>query len=842
MLPPSASVYTNVPFQIVRPTENHSSMVVTDGLAQLAAHEGPVALVAVVGPYHSGKSFLLNAMLGDLKAFTVGARTSPETMGIWLCRTKLKAADGAEVWLMDSEGFFGPRVDEAYDAKVFTIATLMGAHVVYNTVKVIDQQAVSLLEMLAHRAQLFRTRSAVEARGVTDAAAARTPEFLNSRNFPPLTWVVEDFVQEVPELHREHGATAWLKTYLSQVNASGANDSAAEPQYFLTKLYKELNVHTLFLPATKKSQLSDLSTLSWGELTSEFRGEVQELKDKILHGLRARQFSGGPMTGRTLARALHFMVHSLQSGRFPELPSIWDSWAEQVAKNSITDADAFFRSQLAAGLNTTQEPEPIAAFNALVETSREHALDFYRELLRDFDVTPRTAELVQLMDVHFQQVLTAYYSRIRQWITRLIAQYKKELELKLPAAQLPMDPRQLTKVGEAFITSAKLKFDAVYDNFVKRGPSLQLGPMAQMPSFEVEPSDWLRADLQAILGATSNENEQKIQKFFKSAAAAADLVVQQDLKTGLSQLCSKVRVKELKREVTVKGWDAFNKGLAVHSWATSTSHYEAHKALVQQDIDEAMKKFNAANDHRLNVHFRTAYERVLGTYKTRQMRLGDKLPMSEAELQEEHEVLAKAALASLETYSTPAGLDLSDTDAFADTQKRLGKAINEEYENVQTKNVELWKVHSDEATRCAKAKNRALEQTTGTFGLFTKVPWVHKYRSRQHLRECFGKSTVGPRIPAVMQAKIFESWYNKDVAHEADRVGNNFMVGGIITLLVMLICFYYTHLGPWLNYWRYKDRLRYAQPPCMGMNMGGCGAGVPTPMRSGAWYKNVRTY
>merc|ERR1719281_303567 len=114
--------------------------------------------------------------------------------------------DGAEVWLMDSEGFFGPRVDEAYDAKIFTIATLVGAHLVYNTVKIIDQQAVSLLEMLARRAQLFRTRSSVEVPAGSSSVEG-IPDFLSTRSFPPLTWVVEDFVQELPEMHRKDGAT-----------------------------------------------------------------------------------------------------------------------------------------------------------------------------------------------------------------------------------------------------------------------------------------------------------------------------------------------------------------------------------------------------------------------------------------------------------------------------------------------------------------------------------------------------------------------------------------------------------------------------------------------------------
>lgn len=48
-----------------------------------------MATVAVVGPYHSGKSFLLNNLVGHItgrglqSAFEVGKSVDPSTRGIW---------------------------------------------------------------------------------------------------------------------------------------------------------------------------------------------------------------------------------------------------------------------------------------------------------------------------------------------------------------------------------------------------------------------------------------------------------------------------------------------------------------------------------------------------------------------------------------------------------------------------------------------------------------------------------------------------------------------------------------------------------------------------------------
>jgi hypothetical protein len=161
-----------VPIQIAQPMQDHTSLRVTAEVEKLRTVTVPIALIAVVGPYHSGKSFLLNALTEGTGIFSVGKKTSPETMGVWICRTDIKAADNSEVWLMDSEGFFGPGVSEDYDAKVFTLATLLGSMLVYNTIKIIDQQAVNLLEMLTRRAKLFRVRS----KATADAAVPGFPD------------------------------------------------------------------------------------------------------------------------------------------------------------------------------------------------------------------------------------------------------------------------------------------------------------------------------------------------------------------------------------------------------------------------------------------------------------------------------------------------------------------------------------------------------------------------------------------------------------------------------------------------------------------------------------------
>ena len=108
----------------------------------LLIHPDKVACVFVVIHGDSGKSFLLNVLLNSTQGFTVGAVPDPETRGIWLRivpKEKMTGADGSQIVLMDTEGFYGEGATRSYDARIFAIATLVSSHLIYNTLRTIGE-------------------------------------------------------------------------------------------------------------------------------------------------------------------------------------------------------------------------------------------------------------------------------------------------------------------------------------------------------------------------------------------------------------------------------------------------------------------------------------------------------------------------------------------------------------------------------------------------------------------------------------------------------------------------------------------------------------------------------
>ena len=74
------------PLQLVRPDPLlHKRLVlVEENVKHLHFIKGAVAVVVVVGKFHSGKSFLLNQLMGKQKGFGIGPSVKPQTMGIWM--------------------------------------------------------------------------------------------------------------------------------------------------------------------------------------------------------------------------------------------------------------------------------------------------------------------------------------------------------------------------------------------------------------------------------------------------------------------------------------------------------------------------------------------------------------------------------------------------------------------------------------------------------------------------------------------------------------------------------------------------------------------------------------
>eukprot|EP00897_Mesotaenium_endlicherianum_P005132 jgi/Mesen1/4647/ME000241S03688 len=377
----------DVVLQLLRPSEGHLQFEVNEeALIALDSIEEPVAVVAIVGPYHGGKSFLLNVLLNSTRGFPVGTRPEPETRGLWMRIVPPRLLPpgvprSPRLVLLDTEGLYGEGATRAYDAKVFAVATLLSSHLVYNTLRTLgDAQSVAALAELARQAQVFNLQNwlhsaaALETEGTEGtehppppaSAGARQPVesppapgpdpglLLKTLDFPPLTWVVQGFDLD---LDPEDSPLDHLKRYLAAHSRSG--DRSIDTLF--TRGVACLAVRT---PADINGLRERFGAGGLGadvelypELHPGYRDDVARLRGVVLGKLQAK--GGGSFTGRTLAGLLPLLVHYVNAD-FPLAAErkLREVMVDLLLDSAFAHSVVFFRRHMAARLGTPASPNP----------------------------------------------------------------------------------------------------------------------------------------------------------------------------------------------------------------------------------------------------------------------------------------------------------------------------------------------------------------------------------------------------------------------------------------------------------------------------------------------------
>jgi len=450
------------PHQIVHPDGSHTKLVVNEDTIQMFnSIEGNVAVVAVVGPYHSGKSFLLNQLMSKTKGFKLGPTMLPSTMGLWVWGNPLKTTiDGKEVSVifLDTEGFYANSVSEAYDAKIFAVSTLLSSYLVYNSIKIIDQAAIDYLELLARRTQLFSLKSEINS----------TTEFQNPDDiisFPPLMWVVKDFISDL----QDKTCSTWLSNMLSGYRrdaVDGQKEVSALPSIF-----PSIECSTLFLPAVEKDNLRHLDDLSEDQFTSDYKNDIKTLKDKVFKGLKLKKKMSKPMDGPGLATLLRLLVQFANEGAFPQIPSLWSGFLALQKQNSVSDSLNKYKQQMAE-FRTSQSTFSDARFEKLHTESTQKATSFLRTLL--FGVQDVYEEAAALLKKDIAEVYGYYKEennkRIEVTAKSIFDEIITNYESQLAAYTLPMSSYELEKVSKQLIDAAKTNFSSQLRDFKESAP------------------------------------------------------------------------------------------------------------------------------------------------------------------------------------------------------------------------------------------------------------------------------------------------------------------------------------------------------------------------------------
>ncbi|XP_066433712.1 guanylate-binding protein 2-like [Eleutherodactylus coqui] len=262
----------------------------------------PLVVVSIVGPYRSGKSYLLNKLSGNSAGgFSLGHTLSANTKGIWMwCAPHPKKSDHTLI-LLDTEGVGDvEKADQENDCIILSLAMLMSSAVIYNTKATIDQDAVKKLHSMTTTHQ-YITEKASQA----DGPDVQTAD--GDHTLPLLVWTLRDATLKLELNGRPVSADEYLENCLQDITPvkSPRTQSQNKARKTIRKFFPKRKCFVFDIPSSDKETLSRMDQVSETKLQAGFTEETKHFCQFVLEEVPPKRLKGGmTVTGSRFAHLL----------------------------------------------------------------------------------------------------------------------------------------------------------------------------------------------------------------------------------------------------------------------------------------------------------------------------------------------------------------------------------------------------------------------------------------------------------------------------------------------------------------------------------------------------------
>ncbi|XP_040502436.1 guanylate-binding protein 2 isoform X2 [Gallus gallus] len=255
----------------------------TAALAVLRSVTQPVVVVAIAGPYRTGKSFLMNRLAQKRTGFPLGPTVYAETKGIWMWCLPHPRQPRVTLVLLDTEGLEDPNKDDDHsDAWIFTLALLLSSTLVYNSVGTIDQRALEQLRLVTELSEHIRVRE-----------KDNNPASNFVSIFPGFVWTVRDFTLQLRDGEKTLSEDEYLEDVLRLQTGGGQKaQERNELRRCLRNFFPRRKLFTMERPAAD-ANLTRLEELREDELQPGFRKQVDAFCRYIWEEAPVKVLPGG---------------------------------------------------------------------------------------------------------------------------------------------------------------------------------------------------------------------------------------------------------------------------------------------------------------------------------------------------------------------------------------------------------------------------------------------------------------------------------------------------------------------------------------------------------------------
>ncbi|CAO2600297.1 Guanylate-binding protein 1 [Lemmus lemmus] len=282
-----------------------------EALRLLSAIKKPMVVVAIVGLYRTGKSYLMNKLAGKKSGFSLGSTVQSHTKGIWMWCVPHPQKAGRILVLLDTEGLGDvEKGDNQNDCWIFALAVLLSSIFVYNSMGAINQQALDQLHYVTELTDRIRTRSSPDQEELEDS-----DEFVSF--FPDFVWTLRDFSLELKVNGEPISPDEYLENSLKLIQGKRLTTELNLPRLCIRKFFPKKKCFVFERPVQGK-KLGQLESLQDEDLDSDFVEQVTEFCSYVFSSPKVKMLSGGiKVNGPRLKSLVVTYVSTICGGGLP---------------------------------------------------------------------------------------------------------------------------------------------------------------------------------------------------------------------------------------------------------------------------------------------------------------------------------------------------------------------------------------------------------------------------------------------------------------------------------------------------------------------------------------------
>ena len=338
----------NKPIEFIKISSSGKCTITEEAIEMLSKIESNLAVISIAGIYRSGKSYLLNRLLGRQDGFEIGPNISSCTKGIWIWGDTIKLNNkNTEVLIIDTEGLASAFEDrnENIDIIIFCLSVLLSSLFIYNSMKNIDESAIESLALVLNFAKKIQSKY----NSLNDYA----------NNFPSFLWVLRDFALElIDEKGKEISTKQYMENALKEENINNISNNEYnknileeinkknEIRKIIKLFFKERDCYTLIRPVHDEKKLKIIDQIPQEQLRPEFLSQMNLLVQKIFDNIRPKNINGGYMNGPMFLNLAKMYINSLNSDELPNINTSWKIVIDSQLKSAYNTGLEYYINEM----------------------------------------------------------------------------------------------------------------------------------------------------------------------------------------------------------------------------------------------------------------------------------------------------------------------------------------------------------------------------------------------------------------------------------------------------------------------------------------------------------------